>query len=202
MAKEEMVGPIPKKSLPIVITVVSVLLVITLIAVAGSNSSSPSGQAIANQQQNQPQQNCKDVQVPYNDIEYYTESEPYTDQECQTKNLVYKVEYKQCSPYLLFVPAKSIITVTNLDNENGGTFTFWVGFKLKDGNQIGKETSQYIYPASSADFSYESNNADIDTCNYNSISIPTKQVCQYVTKFREVQKSRTVVKYKTETQCS
>ena len=35
---------------------------------------------------------CRDVQVPYNETEYYTETEPYTDNICDNINMVYKEE--------------------------------------------------------------------------------------------------------------
>jgi len=36
-------------------------------------------------------QNCHDVQVPYQDTETYTDSEPYTTQKCSNTNAVYKI---------------------------------------------------------------------------------------------------------------
>ena len=39
---------------------------------------------------NIPSKNCKDVQVPYNETEYTTISEPYTENVCDDVNMVYK----------------------------------------------------------------------------------------------------------------
>lgn len=36
---------------------------------------------------------CEVVQVPYQGTEYYTESEPYTTQDCQNVNMIYKINY-------------------------------------------------------------------------------------------------------------
>lgn len=163
---------------------------------------------------NQPK--CRDIQVAYEaqeeymKTEYYTETVPYTDRECESKRLVYKKETGTCQDRQsgLFglgdQPAKYSCTITNLDNE-GGTFSMRIGFNV--GNQQLETTqSKYIYPQSSATFSYEVD-ATIDSC-YCSEQVPTKQVCRDVIKYREIQKQRQVTaykpvtKYRTEQRCN
>lgn len=159
------------------------------------------------------------VQVPYDATEYYTEKEPYTEtyteQEPFTdtrnvqKDLVYNVANTVCAQRVPLVSdAKVTYTVKNLDTD-GGYFTLWVGFTLPDGNKIGQQVSNYIYPSQSADFTYTAN-AQVANCPYNVVSIPTKTTTESFTNYRgvqksrteytDVQKSRTVTKYRTETQ--
>lgn len=139
------------------------------------------------------------IQVPYSDIEYYTEKEPFTDTTNTQQDLLYKVDYTTCAQSVpLISDAKVTITVNNLDS-TGGTFKFWVGFELPDGNKIGQEVSNYIYAKQSADFTYTAN-AGVSQCNYHKVSIPTKTITETFTNYRDVRKSRTVTKYRTETQ--
>lgn len=143
-------------------------------------------------------QESYEVQVPYNDIEYYTEKEPFPDIKYTTKNLVYNADYKTCLGRVPLVSdAKVTISVNNLDTA-GGTFKLWVGLILSDGNKIGQEVSKYIYPSQSANFIYTAD-ADISKCTYDMVTIPTKTISESFTNYRDVQKSRTVTKYQTET---
>ncbi|MEK6927099.1 MAG: hypothetical protein AABX11_01570 [Nanoarchaeota archaeon] len=118
---------------------------------------------------------CTDVQVPYEDqeeymkTEYYMESVPYTDQECETKNLAYSIENtnydystcnrqeEKCIDYFLGIcTSKKVYCVDrtvscsldlkNLDAEQGGQWTILHNF-YQDGN-IAKtaSTSIYLYP--------------------------------------------------------
>ena len=106
-----------------------------------------------------------------------------------------------------------IVTVNNLDSSKGGSFIFWVGFNLKDGNQVGQEITQYIYPSSSKQFRYTADIGNFDSCQYLTKNIPTRTDCETftnykdvakireVTDYKDVTKTRTVTKYKTETVC-
>lgn len=139
------------------------------------------------------------VQVPYSDTEYYFEKEPFVDTRYNTINLVYKADYTSCLGRVPLVSdAKVTVTVNNLDTE-GGTFKLWVGLILPDGNKIGQEVSKYIYPSQSADFTYSSSSAT-SKCTYNMVTIPTKTLSETFTNYRDIQKSRIVTKYRTETQ--
>ena len=159
---------------------------------------------------------CRDVQVPYEaqegymKTEYYTETVPYTDRECENKFLIYKKVTGNCEDRKsgLFglgdQPAKYSCTITNLDNE-GGTFSMKIGFNV--GSQKLENTqSKYVYPQSSETFNYQVD-ASIDSC-YCAEQVPTKQVCRDVIKYKDVQKERQVTaykpvtKYRTEQRCT
>ncbi len=146
---------------------------------------------------------CKEVQVPYDAQEAYTEQEPYTEEVCDNLNLIYKKDTGSCMQYddNFFSedePAKYDCTITNLDNQ-AGTFFMEIGFYM-DGQKIVETQNKYIYPQSSGTF-YTEKMAYIDSCYCSVTSIPTKQECEMVTKYKTVTKYRTVTKYKTETIC-
>ena len=175
---------------------------------------------------------CSDVQVPYETqeeymkTEYYTETVPYTDQECENKKLVYNVEdfamdYQTClktedkcikytlgictqkETYCIDKEISCSLTINNLDNENG----YWYfDFQFKDAatNNIAETNSRgsSIYPQSSqlyqasAEFTGRENAEKTYTCTYSFTNIPTKQVCRDVIKYKEIQKTRQVTAYK------
>lgn len=147
---------------------------------------------------------CRDAQVPYDYQEEYTETVPYTDQECESRELVYKKDTGSCIQrddnfFADDVPAKYSCTITNLDTE-AGTFSMKIGFNV-NGEQLFETQQKYIYPQSSESFSV-SRDASISSCFCSETSIPTKQVCRDVIKYKDVAKYRTITKYKTEQQCS
>ena len=145
------------------------------------------------------QQVSYEEQEEYMKTEYYTESVPYTDQECENKRLVYKKSTGSCQDRQsgLFglgdQPAKYSCTITNLDNE-GGTFSVEIGFDI-GGQRITEVQSRFIYPQSSATFSYE-RDVSIASCVCGEEDIPTKQVCRDVIKYNEVQRERQVTAYR------
>ena len=146
---------------------------------------------------------CKDVQVPYDAQEEYTEQEPYTDDECENINLEYKLERGSCLGYkdnLIFddEPARHDCTVSNLDSV-GGNFIIKIGFSMGE-QQLINSQGKYIYPQSENTF-YAEEMAEIDTCSCSMETIPTKTICETVTKYNTVKKYRTVTKYRTETVC-
>lgn len=147
--------------------------------------------------------NCRQEQVPYEEQENYYETVPYTDQECENKQLVYKKDTGSCTDWVdnwfsENTPAKYSCTITNLDSE-GGVFSLDLGFNI--GSEQLKETqSKYVYPQSSETFYVERDSA-IDGCFCNEASIPTKQVCRDVIKYKDIARTRTVTKYKTEEVC-
>lgn len=147
--------------------------------------------------------NCHDVSVPYQEIESYTETIPYTDQECEAKPLVYKIEGGLCNNknngFLGFgrSNAQYSCTITNLDDV-GGVFYVNIGFNVQ-GQPLSEDQSRFLYPQSSQTFSIE-RDADVQNC-FCKEQAPTKQVCRDVIKYKDVQKTRTITKYKTESQC-
>ena len=147
---------------------------------------------------------CKDVQVPYDAKEEYTEKEPYSDEVCEDIPLAYNKVKNYCSNYvdnLIFEdePAKYSITVNNLDPEKGGIFIADIGFII-DGQTVKTEQRVLIEPQSSHSF-YAEQMAEVDNCHFNIKEVPTKQECETVTKYKSVTKYRTITKYRTETIC-
>lgn len=174
--------------------------ILSIIFISGCTQQSTTGGAINNPVQTN---NCKDVQVPYLKTEYYMETVPYTDTECQNVPLIYKKETGSCTDRVsgLFGlgdrPAKYSCTITNLDSV-GGTFSMNIGFNA-GGQKLETTQNKYIYAQSSETFEYQYD-AKIDGC-YCSEQVPTKQVCHDVTKYRDVQRERQVTAYRTEQQC-
>lgn len=220
MAKEEKVAGISKKTLTIILGAIFVIMLMGFVynsgytatgAITLDQQQTPSQQQTTNQQQT-PQQNCQQVQVPYNDIEYYIVSEPYTDQVCQYQNLIYSVENwfinSVCSKrnWLGFCIEETWTCSFDINNHDteGGAWKMGMTFFV-DGSKIEKDPQTlYVYPQSSTHFSWDQVAGPTQnvTCGYSTLSVPQKQVCQYITKYRDVQQSRTVTKYRTETQCS
>lgn len=151
----------------------------------------------------QVQKNCRDVQTPYDYLEEYQETVPYSDRECESKTLTYKLEKGSCLDYddnwlSQDQPAKYSCTITNLDTE-AGTFSVTIGFDVQ-GQNLEETQSQYIYPQSSKTFAI-SRMSHINSCFCYEQNIPTKQVCRDVTRYKEVTKTRTVIRYRTDTVC-
>lgn len=215
------------------IVIVVLVLAILLVGFLFFGGTIPS---FASSSYNQPppqRQTCRDVQVPYSETEYYTESVPYTDQECETKNLVFNLQkgndcndrctktVEVCLKYFLGIcssketrcvagQADYSITVTNLDDE-GGVWSYSGIFNTDSGRLDGGTVRQYIYPRGSETFRFqykwsgnEANpvNPDLNSCSYSTEEIPQKEICRDVIKYKDVQKSRQVTKYRTEEQCS
>jgi hypothetical protein len=186
-----------------------IVIGIALITIIITNSTSGTGKVTYNpqnenpEQQNSNQQTCKDVQIPYDYLEEYSETVPYTDKECEQQRLVYKRDEGTCLQrkdnfFSADEPAKYDCTMTNLDTE-GGVFSIRIGFNV-NGQQLEETQSRYIYPQSSEKFTIE-RDATITSCYCIEENTPTKQVCRDVTKYRDVIKTRTVTRYRMEQQC-
>lgn len=146
---------------------------------------------------------CKEVQVPYDALEEYTEQEPYAEDVCEDINIIYKKDNGACIQYKdnFFAddePARYDCTITNLDNQ-AGTFYMEIGFYIS-GQKITEVQNKYVYPQSSQTFSIQKM-AQIDSCYCVITSIPTKQECETITNYRTIVKTRTITKYRTETLC-
>ncbi|MBA7676589.1 hypothetical protein ES703_84833 [subsurface metagenome] len=146
---------------------------------------------------------CKDVQIPYDAQEAYTEQEPYSKEVCENINLLYKLDKGSCIQYkdnLIFEdePAKYSCTITNL-GDSAGTFSVKIGFTV-GGQKLLNSQNKYIYPSSSHTF-YAEEMAKIENCWCYEENIPTKQECETITEYKTVTKYRTITKYRTETVC-
>jgi hypothetical protein len=149
---------------------------------------------------------CKLVEENYQTLEPYTEEQcvsvPYTEKNCETKNLSFSKLNQQCywtgSP---FDTLNSECMIINLDNQ-GGNFKVGVGINTKD-TKLGQEEVAYIYPQQSFTFRFSAK-TEMGSCYCNEISIPTKEVCSdtfktrkecyNTTRYSEVTKTRTVEK--------
>ena len=74
-----------------------------------------------------------------------------------------------------------------------------IGFNIK-GQQLEETISKTIYPDSSETFKI-TREAEIDSC-YCYETAPTKQVCRNVIDYKDIEKTKTVTKYRTEQQCN
>lgn len=184
-------------------------IALLLLAIAISRT----GGAGSNTTTTLPGQQCKQVpysdeeckEIPYTDQEEYYEQEcqqvPYTDRVCENKDLVYAKDFDYCRKAgLLQDWAETKCTIINHDDE-GGTFTIWIGFETRDGNKVGQTKTIYVYPHSSNSVEY-SQKMSFEYCQCLVQKVPTKQVCRDVTKYRQeceqVIRYRPVTKYRKE----
>ncbi len=197
---------------PLIIGIVCIVIVILFIIFAlqqnYSSSSSTSSDSETSLQNQQSQKSCKDVQVPYEDIEYYASQEPYTDTECQMIPLTYSKNIANCdtSAGFLGLNANKIdCIVTNTDTE-AGNFNVRVGFKCSSTTDSRLwdcySSIQTFFIPSTFSVSAKGTYGDIDAeeC-FCEVNPSTKQICRDVIKYREVTKTRPVTRYRTEQKC-
>lgn len=198
-----------KKILWIFLGVIIGVIVLAIVVISVSNPSFTN-----NNSQNSSQNTCKDVQVPYTEEEGYYESEPYTDQECNTRELQSYTEqfivnivctdrnfWGTCTRENV----QCVYTLKNIDNAAG---TWTIGMKLKNLDLMSEvdlgTQSAYIPQSISKTLTwvYSTNRiSDKFTCLTTLFQAPTTTECHDVIKYRDVYKTRTVTKYRTETQC-
>lgn len=175
--------------------------------------------------------NCRDVEVPYEETETYYETVPYTDEECETKELAYNIEdinvylnactqeEERCLEYFLgfcieveeYCVEKKVgcsVTINNVDNEKGyWSFDFnileWgtenIADSQKRSSTILAQDSQLFQ--TSATFTGEENAEKDYYCRVKNLKPATKQICEGVTKYKDVLRTKTVTKYRTEEVC-
>jgi len=209
-----------------------VILAIILGIFYFANSSSITGNTV---KLGNPIKNCRNVQMPYQETETYTETVQYTDKECEQKNLAYniqntKFDYETCNQeeevcinYILgicsskktFCVSKTIVCsldLSNLDNEEGGYWTVEHTFIFSDGSKKQTSKNVYLYPSTSENIQNKlilrsegeegEANKDATSCNYALTSIPSKNVCRDVLKYKEEPRTKTITKYRTEEICN
>lgn len=181
-------------------------------------------------------QNCRNVEVPYEEEETYYESVPYTDRECESEYLTYSAtndrwldsgcnDYDNiCHEYNFFgfcIDEETFcvdrtlsyaVDMNNLDDK-GGTFSAEIGFRKSQGGSVfdSEIVDEYLYAQTTETFEYTkriTSDSPSGDANYEGWygyyqikSIPTKQVCRDVIKYKDVERTRIVTKYKTERQC-
>lgn len=236
---------VKKEQKPIIIAILIVVLVIGGIFILVNLPTNYTGNVINNREDNQ--QNCREEQMPYKTeeeylkTEYYIETVPYIEEECETEELAYSIDnfvrsYNTCNEYedicikyflgictekKTFCVDKSVscsLNLRNLDNEEQGSWTIkFLFFEEGTSKDIDSdEISVFLYPQTSKTITgrtrIESEGEEGDankeiTCNYHRINLPTKKICEEITRYKEIQREkqitayRPVTKYKTETIC-
>ena len=153
---------------------------------------------------NIPSRNCREVQVPYEAQEEYSEQEPYIDTSCEYKDYVYAIENQKVSKEGGML--KLEYDFVNRDNEKfffKGGATWIINNEVVYFKDYDPETccNYEVYPGSRVTVTkYFENPSAQQTGRYN-VVVPQKQVCEEVTRYRTTTKYRTVTKYRTETQC-
>jgi len=186
--------------------IIGVIVLIAIFIFASNNSQTANN--FGSSLNANTQKNCRDVQVPYQDTETYWDTESYTEKECHNENLQYAMLDKECdSEGFLGMDYRVTCNLHNLDTE-GGQFimeagvTYWLGPSKKEdeAHNIGG----YFYPNERKSYSYLFTkwHTGIYQCWCKIISVPAKNVCEDVLKYRDVQKTRTVTNYRTEQQCN
>lgn len=255
---QEVIEPTRKGISPVKALVLGVLLTLAVVAIiygvyksSHTTQTSPTGSVVtdtstkpAQEETLSPvQKNCRDTQVPYDYIEEYKDTVPYTKQICETKNLIYKStasgnqdglqrdvkcidSHEECkaSHKTIFGNEKcdryetvcdkyretTSFSITNLDTEKGQWGFEWrllcrtnqplctsttletqrVGWLYLDPTETKSDTHSIEYDAKGQKVLY-----------VQFTNIPTKQVCRDVTDYKEVTKTRTVTRYRTEQVC-
>lgn len=172
------------------------------------------------------QQSCREVQVPYEDTEYYIESEPYVDETCFPEYMDGELGkfYDFGGEEMEKIGALTVINeetryepikyyVENFENR-AGTFKVYVGFMeeapggyslLPDSKSILIDTFKINANRRKIAYFYISSIWDKIPRGADAIYMDQDgeeyEDCKETTRYRDVEKSRTVIRYKTETQC-
>jgi len=177
-----------------------------------SSTNSPSQSSSTLTQNNPPttNKNCHDVQVPYTanvcnpqNLEYSVTNAHWTPYQCNKQSKYCTGSFlgiaTNCTNFCADQTLTYSIDVNNLDSQSG-TFTFNINFYSPDKTLYKTiPLTQSLYPQTTQSFigtfeiTSDSPTGDANkmySATYQEVSIPTKQVCQYVTNYR------------TETQCN
>lgn len=158
------------------------------------------------------------VEVPYEDVEEYTEREAYEtqetyvesvpvqelqdyiDTECNDEYLTYNIENEVCKNAGIFSNGESTYSLYNSDSQSG-TWSIKVGY-YKGGVFFGNTLTKTVNPGRTETLTYIFSENSAESCGYQTISRPQKQVCNPVTKqkivteYKEVVKTRTITNYR------
>jgi hypothetical protein len=146
---------------------------------------------------------CKLSPVAYNETETYTAQEPYTEEDCGDRQYKYKIEDVKSTRIGEKVELK--YDVVNLDTE---TFEFRGGAYWMLGEAAVFDTFSpevcCVYKAekgSSVEITRVYDEAPNGLWGKEYVSIPNKTSCEQVTKYKSVEKTRIVTKYRNESVC-
>jgi hypothetical protein len=239
MASKEQVKESTKNNKGVWIVLVLLIAIIAIVAIVLiNNSQSPSinPNVVKDVSNAGTGTNCKEVQEPYDYLEEYQETVPYTTQKCETKDLPYSVtnfveksnicnqEKQDCKTGFMGIPYDCVsycvdktiscsLDLNNLDTEESGTWSIRFNFVERGTNNVIKyqDTSYQLYPQTTRSVPgavrIQSSGKEGDAnknigCSYAVSSVPTKQVCRDVTDYKEVTKTRTVIRYRNVQKCT
>jgi hypothetical protein len=241
----------PTKAIALGVAIILVVVAIVAIFISSSGGPATTGAAVTQPQQEVKTQAipaketvCRDTQVPYDYLEEYTDTVPYTKQVCETKDLIYRStasgnqdglqrdvkcidSHQECKEsHKTWLTGKEVcdryetvcdtyrettsFSITNLDTEKGQWGFEWqshcrtnqplctsttsevqrVGWLYLDPTETKSDTHSIEYDAKGQKVLY-----------IQFTHIPTKQVCRDVIDYKEVTKTRTVTRYRTEQVC-
>lgn len=188
-----------KQRQALIIGIILIIIVAIVFYIIGFSNSSGMGNIVKNNQEN-----CREIQTPYQEIEEYTEQEPYQDTEYYDyyltleKVLAYTQERLEPLGRGLYDEAR--VDLRNIDNLGEWvTVTFYWKTISKEWTNTDR---QFIEPGETIRFIsvYDKTAGEDTTFSYNYQSDPI-QKSKVVTKYRDVTKTRAVTKYKTEKIC-
>lgn len=166
---------------------------------------------------------CKDVQIPYDAQEEYTEQEPYSEEICEYVNLQYSKinegwDYSTCANYdsicyeenwlgictneETFCSEKLLSYSADINNQDdeGGNWELEIKFYIDDELYRTKEISNYLYPETTETFTgrylVQSNNPEGDA-NQNFGAVAIVKTIPEKQKCEMVTQYKTVTKYRT-----
>lgn len=142
----------------------------------------------------------KEIQVPYETQETYIEREPYTYTYYENVPIKYTIKEQSCNCCPIRILGGTVcpcITIKNID-DTGGYFAV-TSYIYKGGTTYQASKNIYIHPDNEEKFQFEYSVGWFETpsCNFN-IQEPTKQIEKQEIRYREVEKTRTVTKLRTE----
>lgn len=157
------------------------------------------------------EQECESKDLPYNIANFVLNSNICNENKKECKSGFMGIPY-DCIEYCVDKTISCSLDLKNLDNEKQGSWTIKFNFYDTSSRNtiIAKDTTLSLYPQTQKTFvgtaritsQGADGNADKDIgCNYVESSIPTKQVCRDVIKYKEVPETKTIIEYKTEEQC-
>ncbi len=148
--------------------------------------------------------NCRDVETPYEEVETYIDQEPYQEVEYYNDYLdldsTYAVNQEKIELFGRGYYQQAQIGIKNLDT-GGGWVTVTVNWETLNRKETDK-IRHYINPDETIEFisEFDVDSGEDNKFTYTYVSDPIQKQ-RLVTKYRDVEKTRTVTKYKTENIC-
>ncbi|MEK6885614.1 MAG: hypothetical protein AABX17_01455 [Nanoarchaeota archaeon] len=217
------------KSLRLTLILISVLLILVFSSLFGFQAIT--GHSVF--------QTCKDVQVPYEEQEEYTDTVPYTAQDCNYITPLYKTEYIDVSSNCIQQECESYAQVCIEKNFWGNCISYGQGscqsykcvkYQQTCGVKITNQERQGTYfnlnlqvynydsqqrtsvrienlwvsalDSNQASWSFTYLPTDRMGCVYDFVDSPQIQECKDTIKYRDMTKTRTITKYRTENVCN